>query len=77
MTNDVEVEKAVQVVVQSGEKINDLPSNLPSVKELAFKFLPKKSPEPMPRKSIKVINISFLSNSLIHEGVCVCFFSLV
>jgi hypothetical protein len=36
------------------KSITDLPSKLPSVKELAFKFLQKKSPEPMPRKSIKV-----------------------
>ena len=32
--------------------IGDLPDELPSVKDLANKFIPRKSPEPMPRKSI-------------------------
>ena len=38
------------------EKVNDIPSKLPSVKELASKFLLKKSPEPAPRTTVKVTN---------------------
>ena len=51
-------EKKKVVVVQATsdkEKVTDIPAVLPSVKELACKFLPKKSPEPMPRKSLKVM----------------------
>lgn len=36
----------------SSPVIGDLPSELPSVRDLATKFMPKKSPEPIPRKSI-------------------------
>jgi hypothetical protein len=41
------------------KSISDIPTNLPSVRELACKFLMKRSPEPMPRKSVKVSSDMF------------------
>jgi len=39
-------------VLSRRSSMSDIPSNLPSVKELATKFLKTKSPEPLPRKKV-------------------------
>ncbi len=74
VSKEEDEEKKKVVVVQATsdkEKVNDLPAVLPSVKELACKFLPKKSPEPMPRKSLKVMQVCsriHTLESLVYSG---------